>query len=141
MSSGESGQPIAPEVPPLGPTTFSVNVDGNAGRVLLAGRAVGHTAELSMSKRELIWLLGRLSRALVTLEKGEEAPEPQDRVIAAVDPRWRIHPDLEHDRSVLAVEHPIFGWLAFLFPHDHAARIGQHLASHGLITPPPAGKQ
>ncbi|HKU70053.1 MAG TPA: hypothetical protein VJQ51_04375, partial [Burkholderiales bacterium] len=64
---------------------------------------------------------------------------PRQKVVAAVNPSWRIEPDSMSQGMILHIRHSGFGWLHFLFPKEECARLGGGLLawSRKAVASPP----
>lgn len=50
--------------------------------------------------------------------------------VATFTPAWWVEITNAKNGSILQVHHPELGWLAFVFPPDHAALLGATLVKH-----------
>jgi hypothetical protein len=70
---------------------------------------------------------------------------PKGTIPVIFTPPWWVDMAAAKNGSILQVHHPEHGWLAFVFPPDHAALLGVALVRHSALCdyfagtlPPPA---
>ena len=55
---------------------------------------------------------------------------PKGTMVAIFTPPWWVDMAAAKNGSILQVHHPEHGWLAFVFPPEHAAMLGAALVKH-----------
>lgn len=104
--------------------------------LLQNGVAIGKVVLGPAETENFLALLAR-SRASLTVPVAPEF-NPDSSLEAVVDPIWEIPDEREPDGVLLALQHPGFGWLSFIFPDNEAASIAECLTmSPSSIGAPP----
>ena len=58
---------------------------------------------------------------------------PKGTMAAIFTPPWWVDMAAAKNGSILQLHHPEHGWLAFVFPADHTALLGQALVKHSAL--------
>jgi putative transcriptional regulator len=104
-------------------------VDGSrqhtAVEMWMDGKPLGHVYLDAATLEGHIHALAR-HRANMAEEVSQEL-DPGSRLEAHIDPIWRIPAKHPQQGIVLALRHPGFGWLSFVFPHKEARALAEGL--------------
>jgi hypothetical protein len=92
------------------------------------GRPLAHAIVEAAEMKELIHAFAQAGyeladRVPLTVDHGT-------KLAALVDPGWHFPGDVHPEGKVLALRHPGFGWLSFLFPYAEARAIAQMLLAN-----------
>jgi len=68
-------------------------------------------------------------------------PRPTGTIAVIFTPPWWVDIANAKNGSILQVHHPVHGWLAFVFPPEHAAVLGEALVNHAALCEHFAGAQ
>ena len=60
-------------------------------------------------------------------------PRPKGTFTAVFTPPWWVDMANAKNGSILQLHHPEHGWLAFVFPPEHAALLGVALVKHSAL--------
>jgi hypothetical protein len=66
---------------------------------------------------------------------------PKGTMVAMFGPPWWVDVAVGKNGSLLQVHHPEHGWLAFVFPPEHAAMLGAALVKQAALCGNFAGTQ
>ena len=66
---------------------------------------------------------------------------PKGSMVAIFAPPWWADLTAARNGSILQVHHPEHGWLAFVFPPEHAGVLGTALVKHSALCEYFAGTQ
>ncbi len=102
--------------------------------LLQNGVAIGKVVLGAAETEAFIGLLAR-SRASLTVPVAPEF-NPEASLEPVIDPVWEIPEEREPDGVLLALQHPGFGWLSFIFPDNEATSIGGVLSASANSTGP-----
>lgn len=58
---------------------------------------------------------------------------PKGTFTCVFTPPWWVDISAAKNGSILQVHHPEHGWLAFIFPPEHAALLGVNLVRHAAL--------
>ena len=58
---------------------------------------------------------------------------PKGTIVAIFTPPWWVDMAAAKNGSILQVHHPEHGWLAFVFPPEHATLLGVTLVKHSAL--------
>jgi hypothetical protein len=58
---------------------------------------------------------------------------PKGHILAISRPAWWTEIPIARNGSVVQLHHPEHGWLAFVFPPEHAAMLGVALVRHSGV--------
>jgi hypothetical protein len=60
-------------------------------------------------------------------------PRPTGTLVAIFTPPWWVDIAAAKNGSILQVHHPEHGWLAFVFPPEHATKLGVTLVRQSAL--------
>ena len=130
-SSKQGGKaPAAPAAPPIG-VHWALNRDGTQVVLSLVqdGRPLAQASLTPERTSALIGGLGQLRRQM-TPDQHRAPFSEGEKVDAVFDPPWYVYPEPFPDGSGIAVRHPGYGVLGFIFSKASIEKIVGLLARH-----------